>query len=99
MSLETKNTNELEDIIVEMMIGGNPTMSTKYNIKDVAFNEKINRFVTWAMESDRIKKELKEKYMSEFNGIDDGIKGAVWLDWYKGILIREIRDMKLNRLI
>ena len=82
------DTSALEELIVSESIGSNPGI-----VNHDSLNIKCNKFVDWCFKSADIKKNLQEKAQIDWDGKSN------WLEYYKGYLIKHIRDMKLNNLL
>lgn len=95
MDLETKDTNELESILVDELIGRDPMES------NIPRDENIKKWVNWVFKSDEVKKKFREEHQEIWllDAAKVELKPLSWLDYYKGVLIKEIRDAKLKKLI
>jgi len=88
------DTNELENIIVDHMIGNNPMGQSPGELTD-----KVNLFVTWCFKSDDIKKKLREKHQIEWDIVTQDSNHVEWIVHYQGFLIKQIRDMRINSIL
>lgn len=104
-NLESKNTGELEDILVTLLIGEcNPRLHSNWDWGGEGYQkelkEKVSKFVDYSFAQKRITEELREKCMEYYNdNFPNGDRSQSWLEYYKGCLIKEIRDAKLKKLI
>ncbi len=100
MDLNLKDTNELENIRADELVGSNP--SFKNSIMDCDDSERsdnINRFVRWMFIYDECKKRFREEHTLIWNEMYQVNRNINWLDYYKSILIKDIRDIKLKKLL
>lgn len=112
MDLSVKDTNQLENILADELVGSNPSFENGLMGEDDEGkrNENIKRFANWVFVCDECKKKFREKHQVIYNnkfinhikeGSIDSVRGysISWLEYYKGVLIKEIRDVKLKKLI
>jgi hypothetical protein len=95
--LNDKDTNELESILVEEILGPNPGMLMNRDDEQGTLRDKVNRFFWWMAKGKDIKAEINETHILFWHQM--GPDKPRWLDYYKGVLIKEIRDIKLKKLI
>ncbi len=107
-----KDTNELENIRTDELIGSNPSIDGIYDFEfnlvcsDVERSDYVKRFANWMFACDECKKNFRKEhqlsYHNEFiSGTSwDTTKSRIsWLDYYKEALLRDIRDIRLKKLI
>ena len=96
--LNIKDTNELENILTDELVGPNPGLLMNRDDEHGSLRDKVNRFFHYMSESKRLKEEFHGKILHSWGMMDDPDKPR-WLDYYKSYLIKEIRNEKLKKLI
>jgi hypothetical protein len=100
MDLHLKDTNELENIRADELVGSNPSFKYSLMNEDDEYkrSENINRFVSWMFIYDECKKKFNEHHTLIWSEMYQN-KHRNWLEYYKGVLIEDIRDIKLKKLL
>lgn len=99
MDLNSKNTNELECVRADLLVGTNPSLSETYSSREKDRIGYINRFIRWMFIYDECKKKFREEHTLIWNDLYQTNKNLNWLEYYKAVLIKEIRDIKLKIII
>lgn len=99
MDLNSKNTNELENVRADLLVGTNPSLAETYSSREKDRMAYINRFVRWMFIYDECKKKFREEHTLIWNELYQTNKSLNWLEYYKAVLIKEIRDIKLKTII
>lgn len=93
MDLSAKDTNQLENVRADELVGPNPSFEHPMD------DNHIRRFVTWMFIYDECKKKFRDEHTVIWSDMYQTNKNINWLDYYKGVLIKEIRDIRLKKLI
>ena len=94
MNLIDNDISELEDILVELLIG-KCDINISFDIRDEGRRKYIDHFVSWMFKKKEIIEDLNRNIMEQYQKN----KVSEWIPFYKLKLVQEIRDIKIKNII
>jgi hypothetical protein len=98
MDLSTKDTNQLENVRADELVGTNPSFDNPL-IGESGEMKNFKIFVSWMFVYDECKKKFRDEHTLIWNEMCQTNQHINWLDYYKDVLIKDIRDIKLKKLL
>ena len=97
MELSDKDTGELENILTDELVGPNPGLFMSTDDENGTLRDKVDRFFRYMSDSKDLREEFHDTILNSWGMM--GSDKPKWLDYYKGVLIKEIRDIRIKKLI
>jgi len=106
MDLSKKDTNELEEILITLVLGEFNSHLLYVDITDEELKNRVNIFTKYMFDKKKLIEDLNENLRVDFHKMESNKSSfspeslySAWLDFYKSSLIKEIRNAKIGKIL